>query len=212
MNFKRIEWIFLKKGTCLDVAFKSAEFCIAKLPPHGFELAKQFIDAVKKSTDDVLSHMHPLISIHSYCLNKPTGDDPHQAILEIVADVVEKSPRNAEVFDTLATLLMIEVNCDSVAHVSDKLWAIWKRFLEKKDEDQPSDVLRMFAMFPQLYHTIQPKCPEFYSTMLPSLMEILKRPETSPLLFQVIIETVVDTCLRIQNWPETFEEIRKEML
>ena len=203
--------IFLKKGTCLDVAFKSAEFCIAKLPPHGFELAKQFIDAVKKSTDDVLSHMHPLISIYSYYLNKPTGDDPHQAILEIVADVVEKSPRNAEVFDTLATLLMIEVNCDSVAHVSDKLWAIWKRFLEKKDEDQPSDVLRMFAMFPQLYHTIQPKCPEFYSTMLPSLMEILKRPETSPLLFQVIIETVVDTCLRIPNGPATFEEIRKEL-
>ena len=35
--------------------------------------------------------------------------------------------------------------------------------LEKKDEDQPSGVLRMFAMFPQLYHTIQPECPECYS-------------------------------------------------
>ena len=117
-HIKQIQ-IFLKKGTCLDVAFQSAEFCIAKRPPHGFELAKQFIDAVKKSTDEVLSHMHPLISIHSYCLNKPTGDDSHHAVLEIVEDVVEKSPRHDEVFETLATLLMIGVNCDSVSHVSD---------------------------------------------------------------------------------------------
>lgn len=212
-NLQEDKWsaqirLFFTNGVCCDVALKAAEFSLSRLAPSGFFLSRLYLQALEK-VEDITQHIHTVVSIYSFCLNQKVDEDILPIIRRLASSVV-KAPRTEVAFNVLTALFMVEVSSDAVSKVSGDLWALFKKFFEL-EEDQPSDILRMFAMFPQLYHVIHPKCEEFYDTLVDSILKILKKPKTSDMLFQILIETIVDVCVRIPNGSSVFSQTKKRL-